>query len=120
MWNLLFLLFCQVLALTQCATFSPDTKQNELRFPYRVNFKYNGILHHNMARVWIVTKFPLPKFEDLELTDRVFDPDCNFAVTHHHVKGVWSSTNQYLTHWMYKICKSVRPHVKLIQEKEKF
>ena len=120
MWNLLFLLFCQVLALTQCATFSPDTKQNELRFPYGVNFKYNGILHHNMARVWIVTKFPLPKFEDLELTDRVFDPDCNFAVTHHHVKGVWSSTNQYLTHWMYKICKSMRPHVKLIQEKEKF
>ena len=120
MWILSSLLCCLILALTHCATFSPDIKQNELRFPYGINFKYNGILHHNMARVWIVTKFPLPRFEDLEITDRVFDPDCNFAVTRHHIKGAWSKTNIYLTQWMYQICKSMRPHVKLIQEKEKF
>ena len=101
MWILSSLLCCLILALTHSATFSPDIKQNELRFPYGVNFKYNGILHHNMARVWIVTKFPLPRFEDLEITDRVFNPDCNFAVTRHHIKGAWSKVNLYLTQWMY-------------------
>ena len=120
MWMLQYFFICQLLALTHGATFSPDIKQNELRFPYGTNFKYNGILHHNMARVWIVTKFPLPKFVDLDLTERVLEPDCNFAVTKHHVEGVWAERYSYLTVWMHQICKSLRPHVKLIQEKEKY
>ena len=122
MWILILstLLSCQVISFTHCATFSPDIKQNELRFPYGVNFKYNGILHQNMARVWIVTKFPLPKFEDLDFSERILMPDCDFSITKDHVKGTWTNKHSYLTVWMHQICKAMRPHVKLLQEKEKF
>ena len=51
---------------------------------------------------------------------QLLEPDCNFAVTKHHVKGVWAERYSYPTVWMHQICKSLRLHVKLIQEKEKY
>ena len=53
------------------------TLRNQLRFPYGVNFKYNGELTHNLDRVWIVTKFPLPRFEHKrELQIPELEPIC--------------------------------------------
>ena len=44
-----------------------------------INYKYNGLLHHNCDRVWIITKVTLPKLEDISLSDIAFDPDCAFV-----------------------------------------
>lgn len=40
---------------------APEIDQNQLRFPYGTNFKFNGVLHYNLDRVLIVTQFPLPR-----------------------------------------------------------
>ena len=56
----------------------PEFKRNILNFGYRVNFKYEGILSHSFDRFYVVTKFELPKVEDLKLTAIDFDPTCSY------------------------------------------
>ena len=34
---------------------------NKLNFGYGINFKYNGEVHNNLDRVWVVKRFNLPK-----------------------------------------------------------
>ena len=29
---------------------------NRLNMSFGINYKYNGLLHHNLERVWVVTK----------------------------------------------------------------
>ena len=46
----------------------PECKKNVFNFGYRANFKYEGMLSHSFDRVYVVTKFEMPKIEDLKLT----------------------------------------------------
>jgi len=50
--------------------FQRDDKigKNKVIFEYGVNFKYNGMLTHNVDRVWVVTSIPIPKLKNLEFT----------------------------------------------------
>ena len=57
----------------------PEWKQNILNFGYGVNFKYEGMLSHSFDRFYIVTKFELPKTEDLRLMTFKFDFECSYA-----------------------------------------
>ena len=52
---------------------------NRLNMSFGINYKYNGLLHHSIDRVWIVTKVALPKLEDIHIPDIAFDPDCAFV-----------------------------------------
>ena len=45
----------------------PELKRNILNFRYGVNFKYEGMLSHSFYRLYVVTRFELPKIEDLHL-----------------------------------------------------
>ena len=45
----------------------PELKWNILNFGYIVNFKYEGMLSHSFDRYYMVTKFEMPKIEDLYL-----------------------------------------------------
>ena len=40
---------------------APEVEQNLLNFSMGINYKFNGKLNHNVDRVWLVTKFKLPK-----------------------------------------------------------
>ena len=40
--------------------------QNFLRFGYGVNFKSNGLLHHNLDRVWVVHRISLPSVDEVD------------------------------------------------------
>ena len=51
----------------------PELKKNILNFGYGVNFKYEGMLSHSSDRFYIVTKFELPKTQDLKLATFRFD-----------------------------------------------
>ena len=44
----------------------PDLYRNQLHFGYGINYKYNGLLYHNLDRVWVVHRVVIPKLEDLE------------------------------------------------------
>ena len=45
----------------------PELKKNILNFGYGINFKYEGMLSPSFDRFYIVTKFELPKTNDLKL-----------------------------------------------------
>ena len=54
----------------------PELKKNVLNFGYRINFKHEGMLAHSFDRFYVVTKFEMPKIEDLKLTTFTFDFAC--------------------------------------------
>ena len=56
----------------------PELKRNILNFGYGINFKYEGMLSHSFDRFYIVTKFKLPRVEDLKFTTIDFDTYCSY------------------------------------------
>ena len=56
----------------------PKLKRNILNFGYGVNFKNEGMLSHSFDRFYVVTKFKLPRKEDLKLTTIDFDSNCRY------------------------------------------
>ena len=90
-----------------------DMYFNHLNISLGINYKYNGLLYHNIDRVWVVTKVILPKLEDISFPDVKFDADCSFVNkirdAHPSVKTIIQS-----------MCKSMKPLITLIKQKEKF
>ena len=68
----------------------PDLKSNVLNFGYGVNFKYEGMLYHSFNRFYVVTKFEIPKVEDLQLTTLAFGLTC------HHLNNPRCYIHKYL------------------------
>ena len=56
----------------------PKLKQNILNFGYGVNFKYEGMLSHPFDQFYIVTKFKLPRTQDIKLVTFTFDFECSY------------------------------------------
>ena len=56
----------------------PELKRNILNFGYGVNFKYEGTLSHSFDTFYDVTKFELPRVEDLKFTTIDFDSSCSY------------------------------------------
>ena len=55
-----------------------ELKRNVSKFDYGINFKYEGTLSHSFDRFYVVTKFELPKLEDLKLTTISYESDCQY------------------------------------------
>ena len=49
---------------------------NILRFGYGINYKYVGKVSHSFDRFYAITKFELPKVEDLQFDDIPCDAEC--------------------------------------------
>ena len=91
---------------------SSDLFLNKLNMSYGINYKYNGLLHHNIHRVWIITKVVLPKLKDVKFPDINFDPECKFV---NHLKN--SMTTAKHVNSIRSICKSMKPIINLLKEK---
>ena len=83
----------------------PELKSNVWNFDYRVDFKYEGMLYHSFDRFYVVTKFEIPKVEDLKSTTFAFDLTCE------HLNNPKSYIHKYLKH-----CQKIAPHVKFYQK----
>ena len=83
----------------------PELKKNILNFGYGVNFKYEGMLSHSFDRFDILTKFELPKTQDLKLATFGFDFECSYA---NH-----TSTTDYARLMNY--CMKITPYAQLYQ-----
>ena len=94
---------------------SSDLFLNRLNMSFGINYKYNGLLHHNIDRVWIVTKVALPKLEDIYFPDIAFDPDCTFVKCLKH-----SRTAALQVENIRSICKSMKPIINLMKGKESY
>ena len=92
---------------------SSDLSLNKLNIPYGINYKYNGLLHHNIHRVWIITKVVLPRLKEVKFPDINFDPECKFV---DHLKNSMAASKHVNS--IRSICKSMKPIVNLLKEKE--
>ena len=110
-----FLILC-LLYMYEHADISPSIHSNKLRFPWGVNFKYNGKLHHNLARVWIVYKAPFARLKKFKFPDLKFLHDCSFSQTEKHTPA-WTTQYDYLKSWLKVMCQAVSPHLQLLKEK---
>ena len=90
-----------------------DMYFNHLNISLGINYKYNGLLYHNIDRVWVVTKVILPKLEDITFPDVKFNADCSFV---NKIRGAAPSVKTI----MQSMCKSMKPLITLIKQKEKF
>ena len=54
-----------------------ELQRNILKFGYGINYKYIGTLFHSFDRFYVVTKFELPKVQDLQFTTIPYDKGCN-------------------------------------------
>ena len=55
-----------------------ELKRNVMKLGYGINYKYEGTLSHSFDRFYVVTKFELPKVEDLKLMTISYDSDCTY------------------------------------------
>ena len=85
----------------------PELKKNILNFGYGVNFKYEGMLSHSFDRFYIVTKFELPKTQDLKLATFGFDFECSYA------NHTLTSNTDYASLMNY--CMKIMPYARLYQ-----
>ena len=85
---------------------------NRLNMSFGINYKFNGLLHHNLERVWVVTKIAIPKLEDIHFPDINFDPDCKFA-------RKLNNARQAAQYEIQSICKSMKPLISLLKQKER-
>ena len=54
-----------------------ELPNNILKFGYGINYKYVGKISHSFDRFYVVTKFKLPKVEDLQFDDIPYDAECS-------------------------------------------
>ena len=83
----------------------PELKQNVFNFGYTANFKYKGMLAHSFDRFYVVTKFEIPKIENLKLTPFTFDLTCS------HLVNDKTFMRKYLKH-----CQRIVPYVRFYQK----
>ena len=55
-----------------------ELQKNILKFGYRINYKYDGMLEHSFDRFYVVTKFILPTLDDLKLSPIKYDKECTY------------------------------------------
>ena len=53
-----------------------ELQNNILKFGYRINYKYTGMILHSFDRFFVVAKFELPRIQDLQFTTIPCDKNC--------------------------------------------
>ena len=107
--SFLTIALCFLVFVYDCSALDimPELRKNILNFGYGVNFKYEGMLSHSFDRFYIVTKFELPKMQDLKLATFGFDFECSYA---NHTS---TSNTDYVSLMNY--CMKIAPYARLYQ-----
>ena len=96
----------------------PELKQNVLRFGYRVNFRYEGMLAHSFDRFYVVTRIEIPKVSDLNLMVFQFDYNCS------HVAHIEKDTKFKIPSTikdMFKVyCRNIIPYMYLYKNQVEY
>ena len=53
-----------------------ELQNNILKFGYGINYKYMGTISHSFDRFYVITKFELPRVQDLQFTTIPCDKIC--------------------------------------------
>ena len=89
-----------------------ELKKNVLNFGYGANFKYEVMLAHSFDRFYVVTKFEMPKIEDLKLTTFTFDFACRHLMSDKTFKQKYLKHFQRQPLWTSLLFSGCRFHLK--------
>ena len=112
----LFLIAIITASLALGIDIAPNLYQNKLNFGYGINFKYNGQLHHNLDRAWIVYRINLPSVQTVKFPKLAFDTECPY--TDKVQSKSQKETDDLL--YMRKICLITKPLIDFIKKKEAY
>ena len=90
--------------------------ENQLKFPWGVNFKLNGKLHHHIDRIWVVTKLEMPDLGDIPLEDLKVEKVCEKWKTARLTKGFDSTMRTRFE----ALCTSAYPYLHHLAQQEQF
>ena len=102
MWTLLLIILWSNLISASQIQMPQELYMNRLNMSFGINYKFNGLLHHNLERVWVVTKIAISKPEDIHYPDINFYPDCKFT-------RKLNNARQAAKYEIQSICKSMKP-----------
>ena len=91
-----------------------ELKRNVLKFGYGINYKYEVTLSHSFDRFYVVTKFELPKVEDLKLTTIPYDSNCQYLDNAGKLKDYPTELIQDLKNYCAKIAPYIDYYMKQI------
>ena len=114
--NLLILITLTAIAFSQ--DIAPELKENVLRFPYGVLFKYVGKLTTNVERVWVVNKVELPKISDIDM--KPIEVDVNCSHFRKHISGIIGAIYEKDQPRLIDMCNQLMVIVKHYVNKHKF
>ena len=112
MWTLLLILLWSNLISASQIQMPQEHYMNRLNMSFGINYNVNGLLHHCLERVWVVTKRAIPKLEDIHFQDINFDPDCKFT-------RKLNNARQAAKYEIQSICKSMKPLISFIETERK-
>ena len=114
----ILLLLIMLVCGSSTVSVMPELKHNVLRFGYRVNFRYEGMLAHSFDRFYVVTRIEIPKVSDLNLTLFQFDYNCS------HVTNIEKDTSFKVPSTikdMFNVyCKNIIPYMYLYKHQEEY
>ena len=84
-----------------------ELQNNILKFGYSINYKYVGTISHSFNRFYVVTKFELPKVQDLQFTTIPYDKGCNH-LEDAKIKGGYSVD---MIEEIKQYCIKIAPHI---------
>ena len=101
---------------TSTVSIMPELKHNVLRFGYRVNFRYEGMLSHSFDRFYVVMKIEIPKV--LNLTLFQFDYNCSHVVNIE--KGMNFKIPSTIKDIVNVYCKNIIPYMYLYKHQVEY
>ena len=115
---MLFLLLSVLVCGTSAVSIMPELKQNVLRFGYRVNFRYEGMLAHSFDRFYVVTRIEIPKVSDLNLT--VFQFDYKYSHVTNIEKGTRFKVPDMIQNMFKQYCRNIIPYMYLYKHQVEY
>ena len=87
-----------------------DIGRNKLNFGYGVNFKYNGEIHNNLDRVWVVQRFNLPKGLTSYFTGMKFGLNCEYSnLRPQYIDKAEAIDSLSRINFIKDVCRQTRP-----------
>ena len=96
-----------ILVMSKCTKFDLQLQMNILKFGYRINYKYEGMLMHSFNRFYIITKFILPLIGDIRILHLTFDDSCSYMNKEYAPN---MDSNRYLKE-LKMYCNKLKPFI---------
>ena len=112
MWTLCVgeVVHCKEILQADHVRYDAGFNNNMLNFGYGVNFKFNGKIHNNLDRVWIVKRFNLPQELNHHFKGINFGLNCTYDNMTLQVKSNLGQMGKL--NFIKEICRQTRSMLK--------